>query len=445
MKHLRTIKSKKIILFIFCFISNLMIGQEYKKLTYGGLNGKSHNASFEVHYFLAHEGRKEYIDNSVQVIDLNDYKSKVRLGVQLKNLKVGLNNSFSKIRNQNHAKVFYVEGFSISNTNEAFRSVGLDTIKKGSKSNHFSTGIDFLVFEINPLHEKTKLDFKINTLVVDAVYNRKWLGTKISRSIVFLPKKRVESSQNKQLTQTQKKTRYRRNYSSSVDKISSSKEEEEEEEQEEGLDNRIWRDIEDNIVKDQRDKLIENCELYLSICEKYNTHKCAEKEDVYFYLIQNTEGAQRNSFMNLYSELFPSGKYCEQVVSLLQEMEKKIVTTPPVSQGHLDYDSNAMVVDNIYGGQEPYFVGFYDVTKSKTHPIKTVRFSNRDKIIFFENLKLPEGFYAVKVFDAMGSNFTEPKRIYLDSFVKLHKSIKLVFFLAPILLLFVLYKKYITF
>ncbi len=438
-------KLKILTVFCFCLLQYSLTGQELQKITYGGNSGTQNNASFEVRYFILHKGQKQKLTATAPVIDPNKYSDEIAVGIQIKNLKVGLNSTFTKVKKNAHAKVFYLEAFSITKSVNGIQLDDPNAIKIDANNKQFSTKRDYVLFKIKPSSKKQNFNLTIETRIIDGIYNRKWLGNRITKSIVCLPVKEVvkepeKVTVNKKVTKS-KRVKPKKRYQSTKEVVRDTISEEEGIEK---LDLILWTQIEKSIEEDEINSLVENCKLYIKTCNNFSDLACQNLEEAYWHLIKNTIAEEQVALITQYNEKFPLGKYEAQVNAFLEVEEEEI---PPIRPGlaQIDYDTEALVITNVLGGKSPYYLSFYDVAKSKEFPVKKMSFNTKDLVLLFKDLELSQGFYEIRIYDSKNSEFVDKKRIHIEEYIALSSTMRLIIFLIPFLFLAYLYKKFIYF
>ena len=425
-----------IFLTLFFFSSQIICGQNVIKFTYGGNSGKRYKATVKVSYVVKHNGRIHEIPDSTKLIDLNKYRGSVQFGIQFKELKVGLNNLFSKVKNSDHPKVYYLECIKSKVNIEGYSSVGLDTIRITANSGHYGKPIDNLMYLIKESKKESNLLFQARIRIIDGVYDRSWNGPLITKKLTILPK--IVLTQKPQIVKAGQKKRKKHRYKNDKtphkivkDTITRS------------FDQIIWDKIEIDLVNDNESSLYGHCETYLKICDQYITKECEQLEDVLYYLTQIAPKSEKEQFIKRYKKQFPEGKYLSLIDKNIEHIED--ASLPILDYlPHFENDTEVIFINRIFGGKKPYYIGFFDTNKNKDHPIKSIRFNKESVIVRLSTLDIPEGNYDIKVYDTKGDLFITKSNISVNSNLNFPKSLKLSVILVFIGSVFYLYKRYIS-
>ncbi len=432
-----------IVIFIFLWLSQApLFGQELKKFTYDG-NGKRSNGTVQVAYFIESGNRKYKIDNEFEEIDLNTYKGEVNFIIQVGNLRVGLNRSLTKIRNRDHEKVFYLELIRLKANTEGYKAVGPDTVKIASAKGHYAKKTNRLVYKIHPETSQKKLWFQAKTRIIDGIYDRKWDGIILSKSITIVP--RIEQKHNTITHSSQTKRKGSSKYGTRKGSRSESFDNQSDTIQKSRtIEDKLWARIEQDLLSGDTEGVLERCKVYKVNCIQQIFTACKHKEEVLFYLAKLTDGDEKITLVNEYKALYPAGKYIDALEKMIIKPQPVIV---PIKEGvaKLDFDKKVLVVNRIEGGKHPYYIGFFDYQKNKEYAVKQVRFNKKDQFVDLQSLEIPEGSYQVKVIDSQGQVFIEKNKVFVSKVLSFPNSIKACIILILLVVVGFLYKKYIQF
>ncbi len=435
----------QIVIFLFLCLGQMSLySQELRKFTYGG-NGKKSNGAVYVEYFIESGGRKHKINNNTNEIALNNYKEEVRFIIQVSKLKVGLNRSFTKVRNRDHEKVFYLELIGLKVNTEEYKAVGSDTVKIASAQGHYAKKTNRLTYILRPKTSKRKLLFQAKARIIDGIYDRKWDGPIISRSITIVP--RIEQKRNKNAVahssraKRKRRSKYNRRKSS---KIKYFEDEKDSLQTVITIEDKLWAKIEQDLISGNTDSALERCKIYRVNCFQQIFTSCKHNEEVLFYVAKLIGGNEKTAMVNQYRELYPGGKYIDELEKMITKPPPEVV---PIKEGiaTLDFDEKVLVVNRIEGGVRPYYMGFFDYQKNKEYAVKRVRFNKKDQFVELQSLEIPEGTYLVKVMDSQGQVFIEKNKIFVSKVFIFPNSIKACIILTFLAVLGFLYKKYIQF
>jgi hypothetical protein len=374
-----------------------MMAQERKTFTYGGVKGNKYNGAVDVACVVVAGGRTYPLKGLT--VDLNQYAGDVKLGVQFTNLQVGLTDSFDKVRNSDHPKVFYLHASSLQLENNVLSIEG-NGVVIGAPSGHYGGGSNVLVYTINPIASERDVALRVKAEIVDGVYDQQWNVFTVTKKFTILPRSR-------------------------------------------NLENELWTQIEAAFKAGDKKALLEKCTRYQLSCDEGAFSDCGHKEDVVFYLISISGGKQKDLLIKEYMEKYPQGKYVAELGKDASVMD----TGEPIQPGlaRLDFDEVALLINEIKGGVRPYYASFFDYAKNKEYPIKSVRFNKESILLELESVGVPEGFYTVKVTDGKGAIFVEKENVRVRETLTIPPSVKLGGILLVVGGLIFVYKKYIHF
>ena len=115
------------ILSLFCLVNVFSYGQQLEKFTYGGNKGTRYKGTVQVTYYLEQGDGKKQIDPRTTTLVLDENEEQTTILVEFHNLTLGLNDTYTKLRNSVHDKVFYLKGYRVPIKVEGYHPVGLDT------------------------------------------------------------------------------------------------------------------------------------------------------------------------------------------------------------------------------------------------------------------------------------------------------------------------------
>ena len=417
--------------------------QEIKKFTYGGNGGRS-NGTFAVQYYIQDGDKKYPLDKVSDPLDLNEFKNKIQFQIEISDLKLGLNNAFNKVRNSDHPKAYYLEISRLNIGISGLKELGADTLKISSGNGHYGAHTGSISYLIDSLPSKKHLLFQVKTRIINGVYGRKWKGVTVSKKINVIPKtpevkEIVTVSEEADTAENQRPLREWTNRFPSDNTNRSEKEKEEE-----TIEDKFWDKIEQDLIADDKQSVLERCKVYLKNCEMKIFQECKKHEDVLFYMASFVPKDEKKTIINQYKELYPSGKYLDQLDTLIKQ---PIEVSIPIKEGYakLDFDHNALLVNRVIGGNKPYYVGFFDTEKNKNYAVKQVRFAKENFYIDLNTLEIPEGNYHVKITDSKGRLFTKTNDVYVSQLFTIPNSLKVTVILILVCICGFLYKKYIYF
>jgi len=459
-------------------IACLCIMQSFSKenltFLYGGVKGKKHGGKVKVVYNIKSGKKKIDLNKVNHVVDLNAYKEPVTISIQFSQLKLGLNKAADKIRHNDHSKVFYME----IRADESYISTLKATqapVKLAAANSHYGLNEVELHYLINSaIPSKKTINLATPILIVDGVYNRKWIAKTTQKSIFIIPKritpvndpcmnkicrpgevcmngaciqrplnecehcKKNELCVNNTCVRTKRTGTENRsacnceNYQVCINNRC-----------EKTAAYKLWESIQEDSLGLQNHTL-KNCELYLNNCKAGIFNNCLQVEEVLCIQLKLAESDKRLTLEELYLENYPEGKCKEWILEERLTDQEKIDSIQP-NLAKLQVDKRALVVHCVSGGAKPYYIDFFDLAKNKTYPIKRERFNKEYHCLTLENLKIPEGNYQVKVVDKAGNTFTEAEEIFVEASAGISKSAIALSIVLCAMLLFSLYRKYVHF
>jgi len=462
------------LLFIASLCTLQVFSKEQLSFLYGGPKGKKHGGKIKVAYLIKSGKQKIDLNKVNHIIDLNAYKEPVTVSIQFSELKLGLNKSTDKMRHDDHHKIFYME----IRADESYASI-LNAIqapvKLAAANSHYGLNEVELHYSINPaISSKKTINLATPLLIVDGVYNRKWIAKTTQKSIFILPKKiipvndpcvnkncqpnevclngkcikrnsnkcahckRDELCINNTCVQT-KKSRNQKSADCNCEEYEICVNER----CEKTAAHKLWKSIEADSLGLQSSTL-KNCELYLDNCEVGIFKNCLQVEEVLCIQLKLAESDERQTLEEQYLDSYPNGK-CKDEILENRLAEEELIDSIQPGLARLQFDKRALVVHRVNGGSKPYYIEFFNSDKNKTSPIKRERFNKEYHSLSLQSLKIPEGNYQVKVVDKTGNAFIETEEIYVKAAADFSKSVIALSLVMCIMLLFSLYRKYIHF
>ncbi|MCB0376247.1 MAG: hypothetical protein KDD04_10040, partial [Sinomicrobium sp.] len=340
-----------------------------------------------------------------KTIDLNQYSGDVKLIIQFSNLKLGLNNSFTDVRNSDHPRFFYMEASQVK-TNNVLLPAGDGMVKLSATGGNYGPTSNKLVYTIGSVSSKATVRLVARAEIVDGIYNRKWRAVNINENFTFLPKKvSLETLTWRQISS-------------------------------------LWNTLQENPDAGDPAALLEKCAEYRKGCAN-EEFTCRYEEDVLYYTIALSAGRERKTLIGEYREKYRKGKYLETIEQLPEPHEPEI----PIEKesARIDFDDNYVIVNGIKGGKQPYYIKFYDYEKNEKYPLESRRFNKSGTQLALAFVPVPEGFYTVKITDAKDNVFIQEDKVYVREAFALPPSVKLGGILLFLGGLAFVYKKYIYF
>ncbi len=411
-----------------------------QKFSYGG-SGTKFNGTINVNYFIESENRREALD-SINSIDLNEYRGNVRFVAEVSNLRLGLNSSYDGVKNSDHPKVFYLEMIRLQPSHkESVAAMAADTVQISAEGGHFGKNSNRILFGIKTVSAKKQINFRFKLRMRDGIYDRDWDGPIISKKLTVLPKipeiKDTVATVTETKVSDQRPVYYDRNYERR-------EQEEDTLNQPETIEDKLWAKIEEDLISDNKKSLLQRCQIYKMNCDQHIFSECEYSEDVLFFIASLVEDSEKPMLIKEYKKQYPSGKYIHRIDGLLVKPEKTIL---PIQEdlAKVDHDDEMLLVNRVEGGNRPYHVGFFDFAKNKEYAIKSIGFNTDAIALDLSELEIPEGSYTVKIRDSEDQVFVEKSGIYISENMQIPNSVKLVVIICLVGAVGFLYKRYIYF
>ncbi len=462
------------------FIATLCTLQVFAKdncsFLYGGSKGKKHGGKVAFVYTIKSGTKKIDLEKANHIVDLNAYKEPVTISIQFSDLQLGLNKTTDKLRHNDHHKIFYMEIRADESNSNRLKAIQAP-VKIAAANSHYGLNeaeLHYSIQSVNPFEKTMTLSTPL--VIVDGVYNRKWVAETLKKTITIIPKrgapfndpcvkKRCNKNEvcvNGECTKRQtndclhcksgeiciNQVCVQSNLRKTIEDASSNCDCEAFEvclnkrcEKSEAY--KLWEIIQADSLG-QQSSTLKNCELYLSNCEAGIFKNCMYTEDVLCIQLRLLEDKERKIAEEQYLNNYPDGKCVDWIVENKMKNQAIVISIQP-GFAKLQYDKRALVVHQVNGGEKPYYIDFFDFNKNKTYPIKRERFNKEYHCIELQNLKIPEGSYQVKVVDKAGNAFIEGEEIYVKASANLSKSAVVLAIILCGMFLFSVYRKYVHF
>lgn len=411
-----------------------------QKFSYGG-SGTKFNGTVKVNYFVESENRREALD-SIDTIDLNEYRGMLRFVAEISDLRLGLNGSYDGVKNSDHPKVFYLEVIRLQPTNKDWVSpIAADTVKISAQGGHFGKNENRIQFGIKSVDTKNQILFRFKLRIRDGIYDRDWDGPIISKKLIFLPKIPEIKDTVATIAEVQNSEKrpvyYDRRYEPKASENDALN-------QPETIEDKLWAKIEEDLISDNKKSLLQRCQIYKMNCDQRIFNDCEYSEDILFFMASLVEDSEKQALIDEYKTQYPSGKYIDQIDGLIVVSKKTII---PIKEdlAKLDNDNKVLLVNRVEGGNRPYHVGFFDYAKNKDYAIKSIGFNSDAISLDLSELEIAEGSYTVKITDSADQVFVEKTGVYVSEEMQIPNSVKLIVIIGLIGVLGLLYKKYIYF
>jgi len=405
-----------------------------------------HKGTFKVSYFIEQGDRKKEIDPRTSTIVLGEYKGDINLVVEFTNLTLGLNDTYTKVRNSEHDKVFFLKGYRVPIDTEAYHSLGIDTVSISAQKGHYGEQIGAIRYRIVAPDKKRNVPFQINTLIVNGVSDRTWKSKTISKAYTLVPKpivvkdtiKPIVTPTENPVTTVRSSREQERFYSrtdTSKDTIAP----------EVAIEEKLWEKLQEQLLKNNKEAVIEHAKIYRMNCSNGIFTSCTHAEDALYYILAMQENIlPTNPLLLAYRQEYPQGKYTTQITEWLAVKPPEL--RPVICDiAQIQVDHKALVIGEIKGGEPPYYVNFYDDKKNNSYPIKSIRFTESNTCIMLSDLEISEGNYRISITDNHGQFYTEKKGIYIKEPIEIPKTVSLSGVLLCLFGIGLGYKKYIHF
>ena len=256
------------------------------------------------------DGKKQ-IDPRTTTLVLDENEEQTTILVEFHNLTLGLNDTYTKLRNSVHDKVFYLKGYRVPIKVEGYHPVGLDTFSISAQKGHYGERLGAISYRIVAPSQKKGVLFQVKTAIVNGVSDRTWKSKTISRTFTVVPPPLVVEDTivptmvpvEKPVVAVQRSRRQTRStpvpISRPIDTIAP----------EVAIEEKLWSKVQEQLLKNNKEAVIQHCRIYRMNCNNGIFTACTYAEDALFYLIAMQEDIlPTNPLLLAYRQQYPQAR-----------------------------------------------------------------------------------------------------------------------------------------